>query len=102
MGLQVLRDTKYLSVRTRGDDEVMCHVSGENVLVHCLAGAHRAGTAGVIAVMYLTGLRHVQVTPTPRHELDTDISLHCLHFRHWRPPGEQDLLLNPLEALNPF
>ena len=62
----MLRDTKYLSVRTRGDDEVMCHVSGENVLVHCLAGAHRAGTAGVIAVMYLTGLRHVQVT------LDTD------------------------------
>ena len=58
----MLRDTKYLSVRTRGDDEVMCHVSGENVLVHCLAGAHRAGTAGVIAVMYLTGLRHVQVT----------------------------------------
>ena len=99
----MLRDTKYLSVRTSGDDEVMCrHVSGENVLVHCLAGAHRAGTAGVIAVMYLTGLRHVQVTPTPRHELDTDISLHCLHFRHWRPPGEQDLLLNPLEALNPF
>ena len=98
----MLRDTKYLSVRTRGDDEVMCHVSGENVLVHCLAGAHRAGTAGVIAVMYLTGLRHVQVTLTPRHELDTDISLHCLHFRHWRPPGEQDLLLNPLEALNPF
>eukprot|EP00929_Paragymnodinium_shiwhaense_P115080 TRINITY_DN83699_c0_g1_i1.p1 TRINITY_DN83699_c0_g1~~TRINITY_DN83699_c0_g1_i1.p1 ORF type:complete len:194 (-),score=44.51 TRINITY_DN83699_c0_g1_i1:69-650(-) len=29
---------------------------GENVMVHCLAGAHRAGTAGVAFVMYKTGL----------------------------------------------
>merc|ERR1719223_1093570 len=39
---------------------------GENVMVHCLAGAHRAGTAGTAYVMYKTGLsakdavRHVQ------------------------------------------
>ena len=31
-------------------------ISGENILIHCLAGAHRAGSAGVIAIMYLTGL----------------------------------------------
>eukprot|EP00406_Dinophysis_acuminata_P043591 CAMPEP_0179311528 /NCGR_PEP_ID=MMETSP0797-20121207/52735_1 /TAXON_ID=47934 /ORGANISM="Dinophysis acuminata, Strain DAEP01" /LENGTH=196 /DNA_ID=CAMNT_0021021309 /DNA_START=71 /DNA_END=661 /DNA_ORIENTATION=+ len=29
---------------------------GENVMVHCLAGAHRAGTAGTAYVMYKTGL----------------------------------------------
>mmetsp|Transcript_690 Transcript_690/g.2187 ORF Transcript_690/g.2187 Transcript_690/m.2187 type:complete len:201 (+) Transcript_690:29-631(+) len=28
---------------------------GENVMVHCLAGAHRAGTSGVAYVMYKTG-----------------------------------------------
>lgn len=39
---------------------------GENVMVHCLAGAHRAGTAGTAYVMYKTGLgakdavKHVQ------------------------------------------
>ena len=27
-----------------------------NVLVHCLAGAHRAGTAGVIGLMHLARL----------------------------------------------
>jgi hypothetical protein len=29
---------------------------GENVMVHCLAGAHRAGTAGTAYVMYKAGL----------------------------------------------
>lgn len=29
---------------------------GENVMVHCLAGAHRAGTAGIAYVMHKTGL----------------------------------------------
>ena len=29
---------------------------GENVMVHCLAGAHRAGTSGVSCVMYFLGL----------------------------------------------
>jgi hypothetical protein len=27
--------------------------AGNNVLIHCLAGAHRAGTAGVASLMYL-------------------------------------------------
>ena len=27
--------------------------SGDSVLVHCLAGAHRAGTAGIICLMHL-------------------------------------------------
>merc|ERR1712232_1465388 len=29
--------------------------SGQNVLVHCLAGAHRAGTAGIAMLMLLMG-----------------------------------------------
>ena len=29
---------------------------GESVLVHCLAGAHRAGTAGVLLLMHKEGL----------------------------------------------
>ena len=34
---------------------------GENVLLHCLAGAHRAGTAAVLAVMFLTDMDSQQV-----------------------------------------
>ena len=30
--------------------------SGQNVLVHCLAGAHRAGTCGTALCMHTTGL----------------------------------------------
>eukprot|EP00667_Euglena_gracilis_P017360 EG_transcript_18287 len=30
---------------------------GRNVLLHCLAGAHRAGTMGVIVLMHFAGLR---------------------------------------------
>ena len=29
---------------------------GHNVLIHCLAGAHRAGTSGVAYVMHSAGL----------------------------------------------
>jgi len=40
--------------------EFVCQAlqSGKSVLVHCLAGAHRAGTTGVILLMYLAGLRN--------------------------------------------
>jgi len=31
--------------------------SGESVLIHCLAGAHRAGTTGVAYVMHKADLR---------------------------------------------
>lgn len=31
-----------------------CLASGEHVMIHCLAGAHRAGTTGVATVMHLT------------------------------------------------
>jgi len=31
--------------------------AGKNVLIHCLAGAHRAGTTGTAFVMYASGLR---------------------------------------------
>merc|ERR1712062_170172 len=29
---------------------------GESVLVHCLAGAHRAGTTGIICLMHFRGM----------------------------------------------
>ena len=35
--------------------------SGKKVLLHCLAGAHRAGTAAVLAVMFLTNMDSNQV-----------------------------------------
>lgn len=35
---------------------------GENVLVHCLAGAHRAGTTGILLLMYKVGLGAVEAT----------------------------------------
>ena len=33
-----------------------CVAKGESVMVHCLAGAHRAGTTGCILLMYKAGL----------------------------------------------
>jgi len=39
---------------------------GENIFIHCLAGAHRAGTAGVIAIMHLTQMNHRQALKTAR------------------------------------
>ena len=30
--------------------------SGHNVMVHCLAGAHRAGTTGIMLLMYKAGM----------------------------------------------
>jgi hypothetical protein len=35
---------------------------GENVLVHCLAGAHRAGTTGVSCLMHFAGMNQVMAT----------------------------------------
>eukprot|EP00658_Telonema_sp_P-2_P041659 TRINITY_DN29826_c0_g1_i1.p1 TRINITY_DN29826_c0_g1~~TRINITY_DN29826_c0_g1_i1.p1 ORF type:complete len:193 (+),score=18.04 TRINITY_DN29826_c0_g1_i1:179-757(+) len=35
-----------------------CVANGESVLIHCLAGAHRAGTTGVAYTMHATGLDH--------------------------------------------
>lgn len=31
--------------------------SGKNVMVHCLAGAHRAGTSGISCAMYFMNLK---------------------------------------------
>jgi protein-tyrosine phosphatase len=36
---------------------------GENILVHCLAGAHRAGTTGVVYLMHLEKLRFKDALP---------------------------------------
>ena len=35
---------------------------GENVLIHCLAGAHRAGTTGILALMYYTSFSAEKAT----------------------------------------
>ena len=44
------------------DDEL--NKKGNSVLIHCLAGAHRAGTAGIASLMYLTGMDAKQATKT--------------------------------------
>jgi hypothetical protein len=36
---------------------------GQNILVHCLAGAHRAGTTGVVYLMHLEKLRYKDALP---------------------------------------
>ncbi len=37
-------------------------LKGENVLIHCLAGAHRAGTMGIISLMFFCSLNKVEAT----------------------------------------
>jgi protein-tyrosine phosphatase len=37
-------------------------VAGSSVLIHCLAGAHRAGTTGCLLLMHKTGLGADQAT----------------------------------------
>lgn len=39
---------------------------GNNVLIHCLAGAHRAGTAGISSLMHLTGMSASDATKTAK------------------------------------
>lgn len=36
--------------------------AGESILIHCLAGAHRAGTAGVACLMFFDGLKADEAT----------------------------------------
>jgi len=40
--------------------------AGHNVLVHCLAGAHRAGTTAIICLMHFAGLNSSQAVPTAK------------------------------------
>ena len=40
--------------------------AGHNVLVHCLAGAHRAGTTAIICLMHLAGLDSDKAITTAR------------------------------------
>mmetsp|Transcript_74386 Transcript_74386/g.172384 ORF Transcript_74386/g.172384 Transcript_74386/m.172384 type:complete len:240 (-) Transcript_74386:33-752(-) len=40
--------------------------AGQGVLIHCLAGAHRAGTAGIAALMWLCHLRSGDATSLAR------------------------------------
>lgn len=47
--------------------------AGNNVLIHCLAGAHRAGTAGVACIMHLCGLNTreaITIAKTARPAID--------------------------------
>jgi protein-tyrosine phosphatase len=39
---------------------------GGSVLVHCLAGAHRAGTTGCLLLMYYGGLSHTKAVATAK------------------------------------
>merc|ERR1711935_142413 len=41
-------------------------LKGENILIHCLAGAHRAGTTGIICLMYFGGLESSKATVTAK------------------------------------
>jgi len=46
---------------------------GKGVLIHCLAGAHRAGTSGTAYVMHATGLDHrsaIKACKTVRNVVD--------------------------------
>jgi len=40
---------------------------GKNVMVHCLAGAHRAGTTGCICLMYFAKLSRNEAVPIAKH-----------------------------------
>ncbi|CAE6946235.1 DUSP9, partial [Symbiodinium sp. KB8] len=40
--------------------------SGRNVMVHCLAGAHRAGTTGCICLMHFAGLSAKEAVPAAK------------------------------------
>ena len=39
---------------------------GESVLVHCLAGAHRAGTTGIMCLMHYAGMSSLEAVPTAK------------------------------------
>lgn len=39
---------------------------GRSILIHCLAGAHRAGTAGIASLMHLTGMSAEEATRTAK------------------------------------
>ena len=41
-------------------------LAGHNVLVHCLAGAHRAGTTAILCLMHLAGLDSDKAITTAR------------------------------------
>jgi len=60
--------------RERTNEEVVAHIDraltwvdsalagGGNVLIHCLAGAHRAGTTGILCLMHKADLSAAQAT----------------------------------------
>ena len=55
--------------------------AGRNVLIHCLAGAHRAGSAGVACLMHREGLDLATATAraqAARPVIDPIHYLHCL------------------------
>ena len=59
--LHICDSAKNLSLFVGPMLEFVCTAleRGDSVLVHCLVGAHRAGTTGVICVMHLHGQCHV-------------------------------------------
>ena len=54
--------------------------AGRNVLIHCLAGAHRAGTAGVACLMHLEGLDRVAATTMAQERRELIDPIHHLYY----------------------
>merc|ERR1712151_3561 len=64
--------------RVRSDDEAVVFAQpmldfvgtalaeGSNVMAHCLAGAHRAGTTGCICLIYFAGLSAREAVPVAK------------------------------------
>ena len=48
--------------------------NGHNVLIHCLAGAHRAGTSGIVWLMYVHQLKAAEAIKLAKAEGDDFIS----------------------------
>jgi len=71
---------------------------GKNILVHCLAGAHRAGTTGVVYLMHLEGLRYKEALPIAqrrRAQINPIGTLQQLAFRYDQALGRNEKAAPP-------
>jgi len=64
--------------------------TGSNALVHCKAGAHRAGTAAIICLMYLDGLTKLEAAAEARRR-------RVAIDKGWGGIGSLPLLMNRLD-----
>lgn len=69
--------------------------SGGSVLIHCLAGAHRAGTTGVAWLMYANGLSAddaILLAKSKRKQINPIGAFPILLFKLEKALGEKGLL----------